>query len=244
MTIQPHPWLHLVFEALAYIVGVRLFWWQRRQQRATQAEQAMSWIVVGAIIGAALGSKLGFFLERPDLVVARWGHPAELLAGKTVLGGFLGGVIGVETAKVRLGMTNSTGDGFLVPMALGLMIGRLGCFFGGLADGTYGLASALPWAVDFGDGIPRHPTQLYELIFAAAALSLISTLRQRLPEPGDSFKLFMACYLLWRLWVETLKPRPFLYGELISGIQILAVLGLIYYLPHFMRIGVHLCRPK
>lgn len=243
MSYQAVPWLHFVFEALAYIVGVRLFWWQRRQRNDTNTDQNMGWIVVGAILGAALGSKLGFYLERPDLALERWGH-AEFLAGKTVLGGFLGGVTGVETAKSHLGITASTGDGFVVPMALGLMIGRLGCFFAGLTDGTFGLPSTLPWAVNFGDGIPRHPTQLYELLFTGAVLGLVLMVRARLPRAGDGFKLFMACYLLWRLWVETLKPRPFLYADLLSGIQIAAILGLIYYLPHLYRIGANLCRPK
>ena len=49
------------------------------------------------------------------------------------------------------------------PIAVGLAIGRVGCFLAGLHDDTYGLPTALPWGVDFGDGTPRHPTQLYEI---------------------------------------------------------------------------------
>ncbi len=244
LKLHAEPWLHFVFEALAYLVGVRLFWWQRRRNASTLDEQAMAWVLVGAVLGAALGSKLGFYLERPDLIAERWGHLDQFLAGKTVLGGFLGGVVGVELAKARQGLKSSTGDGFVAPMAVGLMLGRLGCFFAGLADGTYGLPTSLPWAVDFGDGVPRHPTQLYELVFVGMLLALFLTLRSRLPRTGDGFKLFMAGYLLWRLTIENLKPRPFLYLDLISGIQIAAALGLVYYLPHLARIGVHLCRPK
>ena len=42
------------------------------------------------------------------------------------------------------------------------MIGRWGCHFAGLADGTYGVPTTLPWGVDYGDHIARHPVALYE----------------------------------------------------------------------------------
>jgi phosphatidylglycerol:prolipoprotein diacylglycerol transferase len=37
-----------------------------------------------------------------------------------------------------------------------------GCFFSGLTDHTHGCPTAVPWGHDFGDGVPRHPVQLYE----------------------------------------------------------------------------------
>ena len=33
---------------------------------------------------------------------------------------------------------------------------------------SYGLPSNVPWALDFGDGIARHPTQLYDIAFVLA----------------------------------------------------------------------------
>lgn len=62
-------------------------------------------------------------------------------------------------------MRASTGDLYAIPLALGIAIGRVGCFLTGLPDNTYGTATALPWGINFGDGIPRHPTQLYEVLF-------------------------------------------------------------------------------
>ena len=62
---------------------------------------------------------------------------------------------GVELAKRACGVTRSTGDQFVWPLAVGTAIGRLGCFFTGLDDHTYGTATRLPWGVDFGDGILR-----------------------------------------------------------------------------------------
>ena len=200
--------------------------------------------MVGAVLGAALGSKLVFWLHRPDLLLERLDTLPLILGGKTVLGGFLGGVIGVEIAKKCIGLKSATGDLFVLPVLVGLMIGRIGCFFGGLEDGTHGLPSGLPWAVDFGDGIPRHPTQLYELLFAAICFVALRSLLPRLQRPGDGFKLFMTAYLLWRLSSGFLKPRDVLYLNLLSGIQLASLAGLIYYLPHTFRIGGALCRPK
>ena len=61
------------------------------------------------------------------------------------------------------GITGSTGIAFAAPFAATVAVGRLGCFFAGLADYTYGTPTGVPWGVDFGDGIRRHPVQLYEV---------------------------------------------------------------------------------
>jgi phosphatidylglycerol---prolipoprotein diacylglyceryl transferase len=50
----------------------------------------------------------------------------------------------------------------VAPLALGIAVGRWGCIFAGLPDCTFGVATTLPWGVDFGDAIRRHPVQLYE----------------------------------------------------------------------------------
>ena len=39
------------------------------------------------------------------------------------------------------------------PIAVGLGLGRVGCFLAGLHDDTVGLPTVLPWGVDFGDGV-------------------------------------------------------------------------------------------
>ena len=67
--------------------------------------------------------------------------------------------------KRYIGLRTSTGDLYSIPLALGIAIGRIGCFLTGLSDNTYGIPTSLPWAINFGDGIPRHPTQLYEILF-------------------------------------------------------------------------------
>lgn len=218
--VHPHP----VLEALAYAVGFRLYLKGRRPERLTDSQYNS--VVAGAIVGAALGSKALAWLVHPAELWARRADPAAWLGGKTIVGGLLGGVIGVEWAKKRSGVGVSTGDDLTVPLAAGMAIGRVGCFLTGLSDDTEGVATRLPWGVDFGDGVRRHPTSLYECAFLLLVAFVLS--RRRPAVEGDRFKAFMVLYLAWRLAVDFLKPypRPFLG---LGAIQVAAVLGLVYF---------------
>jgi phosphatidylglycerol:prolipoprotein diacylglycerol transferase len=114
-----------------------------------------------------------FWLEDPQLTWQSLHNPAYLTGGKTIVGALAGGLISVELIKRYIGLRTSTGDLYAIPLALGIAIGRIGCFLTGLSDNTYGTPTNLPWAVNFGDGIPRHPTQLYEIIFLLALIPIL-----------------------------------------------------------------------
>lgn len=232
---------HLVFEMLAYTVGAQLFV-RARKRHAPLAEptQALS-VAAGAIFGAASGAKILFWLQFPTFAFASFPDPARLLAGKTIVGGLLGGVAGVEIAKRLVGVRRSTGDAFVAPLLVGMVLGRLGCFAAGLDDATYGARTARPWGVDFGDGVARHPTQLYEIAFLVALGLTLHRWRDRLPASGDAFRAFMVAYLAFRWLVDGLKPphgapagvdltapSPQLYGPW-TAIQVSCLLGLAYF---------------
>jgi phosphatidylglycerol---prolipoprotein diacylglyceryl transferase len=220
---------HLLFEALAYIVGFEVY----RRARARQGDHlsdATRWTVIAAAaIGAAIGSKVLFWLEDPRLTI-EWlrTDPSRLVGGKTIVGGLLGGTIAVEIAKWYAGERRSTGDLFVVPICAGTAVGRIGCFLGGLEDHTFGTPTSLPWGIDFGDGIARHPTQLYEIVFmaalAGAAIRIASHLGLR---NGERFKLFMLAYLTFRMAVDFVKPAVTLGG--MSAIQWACLPGIAYY---------------
>jgi prolipoprotein diacylglyceryltransferase len=161
-----------------------------------------------------------------------------LIGGKTIVGGLLGAQLGVEVAKRIQGVHRSTGDAYVPPLVAGLILGRLGCFFSGVTDGTHGKPSTLPWAMDLGDGVLRHPTALYEVAFLlvlGAALALYG----RRGLPGDRFAGFMVAYLAYRLFAEVLKVQP-VWPFGLSSIQVACVLGLVGYalaLPRRLRRG-------
>jgi prolipoprotein diacylglyceryltransferase len=140
-----------------------------RRRFADSLATPLRWAVVAAAVaGGAVGAKLLFWLEDPRLTGQSLNNPAYLAGGKTIVGGLVFGLIAVELMKRYIGLRQSTGDLYAIPLALGIAIGRVGCFLTGLSDNTYGIPTNLPWAVNFGDNIPRHPTQLYEIAFLLA----------------------------------------------------------------------------
>jgi phosphatidylglycerol---prolipoprotein diacylglyceryl transferase len=159
------------------------------------------WIIAAAMAGAALGSRLLGLLENP-LVIVRSGQ----LGGKTIVGGLLGGWVAVEWIKKRVGVSERTGDLFAIPLAVGIAIGRIGCFLAGLPDHTYGIETRLPWGVDFGDRIMRHPTQLYEILFLLLVIPILAGFMRREHRRGDIFRGFIVAYLGWRFTIDFLKP--------------------------------------
>ncbi len=222
---QIHP--HLFFESLAYAIAFRLVLLNSRKD--TIAPSQRSSVIVGGMVGALVGAKVLVLLQHIDVIGSSWERLLLLLLqGKTVVGALLGGLIGVELTKKMIGVKQSTGDAFVYPLIVGTAIGRIGCFLTGLSDRTYGIATTLPWGVDFGDGIYRHPTQIYEIIFLLL-LMIALQIRSRYPrQEGDVFKFYMVGYLGFRFWIDFLKPdfHPILG---ISAIQIACLLGLIYY---------------
>lgn len=234
LSIGSHPALHPVFETLAYTVGYAVFRWVRARQGDVVAEPQRWTVMAAAAVGALVGSRLLGLAEHWPTVRASWqsGHFSALLVssgGKTIVGGLLGGWLGVELIKRTTGIRRRTGDLFALPLCVGIAVGRIGCFIAGLADDTYGKPTSLPWAVDFGDGIGRHPVQLYEILFLIFVGLVLST-KANLPE-GARFRVFLGSYLAWRLAIDFLKPQPLLNGmNLIqwSCATGLAVLGGLY----------------
>ncbi len=153
--------------------------------------------------------------EQWPTLVAAWqqGHMLALLVspgGKTIVGGLLGGWLGVEMVKRLSGIQRRTGDLFALPLCVGIAVGRVGCLVAGLADDTYGKPTTLPWAVDLGDGIGRHPVQVYEILFLTILGWIVST-KAKLPE-GAQFRIFLGGYLAWRAAIDFLKPQPLIGG--------------------------------
>ena len=233
-----HP--HLVFETLSYFVAFRVYLSLRRRF-GDPLPTPLRWAVIAAAVaGAALGSKLLFWLEDPGLTLHSLHDPAYFVGGKTIVGALAFGLLSVELVKRYIGLTQSTGDLYAIPLALGIAIGRIGCFLTGLADNTYGTPTMLPWGVDFGDAIPRHPTQLYEILFLLLLIPILyrvlraisATTNNQGPTthflPGDAFKFFMVAYMSFRLLCDFIKPYPRIFFGL-GGIQWACVLVLLYY---------------
>ncbi|MGI4830354.1 MAG: prolipoprotein diacylglyceryl transferase [Janthinobacterium lividum] len=223
--LNSHPALHPVFEALGYTLGFAAYKQARRRAGDVLDEQQRWSVIAAAAIGAMLGSRLLGLLEQAPRVHLVWSQVFLPGGGKTIIGGLLGGWFAVEMTKKIHGITTRTGDLFAVPLCIGIAVGRIGCFLSGLADDTYGKPTSLPWAVDFGDGIGRHPTQAYEILFLIALTVLLHWLAKRPHANGSIFRFFLAAYLSWRLFVDFLKPQPLVAG--INLIQWACLVGLL-----------------
>jgi len=234
--LPPFPWTvslgpvllsaHAIFEAMAYAVAGGLYTWQRKQSGDVVSDAERSSVLVATVLGALTGSKLLYLLEDPALTLQSWTQPEYIIGGKTIVGGLLGGTIAVEWIKRCMGVRRRTGDLLTLPLILGIAIGRLGCFVSGLADHTYGIATSLPWGVDLGDGIARHPVQLYEVAFLALIALAIQRAKNSLPE-GGRFRSFLMLYCLWRVAVDFLKPGVPILG--LTSIQWACAAALVWY---------------
>ncbi|HWB55117.1 MAG TPA: prolipoprotein diacylglyceryl transferase family protein [Tepidisphaeraceae bacterium] len=222
LKLHPHP----VMELLAYSGAFQFYWWlRRRHPEATVPMEQNLWIIVGAAVGALVGAKgLAWIESAPSYMAAGMDG---LIGGKTIVGALLGGWAGVEIAKRLVGLRDRTGDLFVLPLALGMAVGRIGCFLTGLTDHTYGIATSLPWGVDFGDGVRRHPAQIYEMIFLLLwGATLWAWWTKAKLRNGDLFRIFMIGYLGMRLAIEFIKPTWKPYGGL-SAIQVACMAGII-----------------
>ena len=192
--------LYVAIMACSLVVGS---WLARRSQHTAVLTRAQRFAVsLGAIVGGSFAAKLPFFFMDPAAFVS---GVAWLEGGRTLTLGLVGGYFGVEAAKLAMGITAKTGDGFVVPVAAAIAIGRLGCFVGGCCFGT---ATRLPWGVDFGDGVHRHPTQLYEAAFHASCALFFSWAASRGLFPRQRVKIYIIAYFVYRFITEAIRPEP------------------------------------
>jgi phosphatidylglycerol:prolipoprotein diacylglycerol transferase len=166
---------------------VALPWWQRAV------------LALSGLVGGALGAKLPF-------VLGVGGEGTGWLAdGKTITTGLATAYLAVELTKFVLDVRVKTGDTFALPLALALAVGRWGCFCNGCC---YGTATTLPWAVDFGDGVLRHPTQIYESLFHLTMALVLVLLMRRGALRYQLLKFYLIAYCVYRFATEFIRPEP------------------------------------
>jgi len=221
--------LHGIFEFLAIFIAYRYYLWLKKKRGDTVKKENRVFVVVGAALGAVIVSRIVGALENLPAWLASGNPWFYFLGNKTLVGGLIGGLAGVETVKKILGEKQNTGDLFTFPLILGMIIGRIGCFSAGVYEETYGVPSRLPWALDLGDGIPRHPVTLYEILFLVLLwIAIFRMDKYYVMQPGAMFKVFLISYLLFRFSLDFIKPglRYFLG---LGTIQLVCIGGLLYY---------------
>lgn len=220
-------YVHQVTDLVAYAFGFQYYLFLKKRWNVTRfSTEANGWLIVGCLFGALIGAKVLAWTEAPTYYWRIRDNPMFWYGGKTIVGGLLGGWLGIEIVKKLNRITVSTGDPCVFPLISGIAIGRIGCFVTGLEDNTCGLPTRLPWGVDFGDGIPRHPAQVYEILFLLALAAILWCCRSLIRGDGRLFRWFMAAYLGFRFLIEFIKPRiaPLLG---LSSIQWACLIGIV-----------------
>ena len=169
--------------------------------------------VLGVIVGGRLGYVLFYkpaeYLADPLSVLYVW------QGGMSFHGGFLGVLVAMMLFARRHQLRWLAVTDFIAPLVpLGLAAGRLGNFINGELWGR-AADPALPWAMVFpqaGDGIARHPSQLYQFAGEGVLLFVILWLYAAKPRPvGAVSAAFLIGYGSFRFLAEfTREPDAFL----------------------------------
>jgi phosphatidylglycerol---prolipoprotein diacylglyceryl transferase len=230
--------IHLVLEYLAFFIAFRYYIFLRKKSTDLISNNNRLSIILGAILGALIGSRLIGFLENPTIPLDA-DNLVHLLNSKSIMGGLFGGLIGVELSKKIIREEHSSGDLFTYPIIIGIIIGRIGCFLTGTKEFTYGNTTQFFTGMDLGDGRLRHPTSLYEIAFLILLLVFFRQMHTREDKNnGQLFRYFMISYFGFRFLIEFIKPNVYyVYG--LSSIQWLCITCWLYYIPTFKKIVKH-----
>jgi len=188
------------------------------------------YLVVGLISGARLGYvvfyNLGEYIQTPIEILKVW-H-----GGMSFHGGLIGTVLAGIVFSRKKGVDFWLWADMIIATApIGLGLGRLGNF---INAELYGRVTTVPWAMVFpySDGLPRHPSQLYEAFFEGMVLFLVLWFaKDRIRRPGMLTSLFLVLYGCFRFFLEFFRePDPQLgfvlsfltMGQILSLLMILA----------------------
>ncbi len=208
--------VHSIFDVLAFAVALLVY---RLVPVAAPGVPAQPWQVHSLYIAvASFGATSGAYLAGS----ANLWLTGISGVGRSIEGALAGAIVAIELLKWRGGVRGSTGLRFVAPLAAAIAVGRIGCFFAGLDDMTYGTPTTLPWGTDFGDGIARHPVQLYEAAAMAAFFLGFLLLLQTETIGRAGFYAFVAFYAAQRFGWEFLKP----YGTVIGPFNLFHLLSL------------------
>ncbi len=201
-------------------------------------------VVAGALLGGALLAKLSvvwrYVLRDPDPTLAG----VLIDGGKSLVGGLAGAYVGALVAKRLVGYRGHTGDVFASAVALGIAVGRVGCFL----TEEPGTPTSLPWGVHVSSeaaaripdcegcvvGVAMHPSFLYEIAFLLAMFALLLWLRSRIGVPGELFKILLFGYAVFRFFVEFVRGNEVVWSGL-SGTQ-------LFLIPSTLALGVYFAR--
>jgi len=216
-------WYGLMYLA-AFIAFIALCRLRARQQpqlgwNPRMVDDVLFYGVVGVILGGRLGYVLfykpAYYFEHPYEIPAVW------TGGMAFHGGFLGVLFAMwlYARSRKLGFWDVMD--FIAPaVPAGLAFGRLGNFINGE---LWGRATSVPWGMVFpqaGDGVVRHPSQLYQFGLEGLALFVLLWIYARKARPtGAIAGAFLLGYGVFRFVAEFAREPDSFLGLLSLGLS-------------------------
>jgi prolipoprotein diacylglyceryltransferase len=224
--------IHFIFELSAYAIGIFLRWKVFSPHIEILKDNNLRYIynivaLLGALAGAFLLGSLNTYFSLTS--------ENSFIIGKSILGAIIGATIVIEIFKKIMKIQGSTGVYFVPSLVMGIAIGRIGCFMSGLDDYTYGIKTNFFLAYDFGDGVLRHPVQLYEsfVMFLFFFYVVYVYFNHKNYFEKNIFYQFILLYATQRFIWEFLKPYEKVFWEF--NLFQLFCLGLIFYAIYHLR---------
>ena len=159
------------------------------------------WVIIAALVGA---KGLLFIVDFEHFTSSREEFFSLLRSGGVFYGGLIAASLTCiyQLRKHKLPLWKS-GDLFAPGIALGYMVGRLGCFMAGCC---YGKPTQVAWAVTFTDpaaamnvgtplGVPLHPTQMYESLAGLVILVVAARPPSAAARPTTGGRSGASCFL-------------------------------------------------
>ncbi|MFH1611970.1 MAG: prolipoprotein diacylglyceryl transferase family protein [bacterium] len=188
-----------VFVGLAFVVGLFFIIWRIKNTKFDQIDILNLSVLV--FIGAVVGARIGYAFLYPfssfkDFLMLNSG-------GFTFHGGLLVAILlgWWYVSKKRLNFCKLA-DIFAPAIALGIFVGRIGCF---LINDHIGTITKLPWGIVWSDGVMRHPIALYLSLNGLLLFFILWFLKNKFNKEGALFLFFLIYYSITRFLLDFLR---------------------------------------
>jgi phosphatidylglycerol:prolipoprotein diacylglycerol transferase len=220
--------------AIAFIAAIILA--ERRGLRYGVQKDTVSNLSFLILVGAIVGSRVFYvFTHLSDYSGEWWRAFYVWEGGLTFYGGvilaFLLSIIWVKRKRLLFG---ELGDIVAPSLALGIGIGRIGCFLNGCCFGkpsNFGVVFPpdSPCAWELGVGVRAHPTQLYSSLAGFSIFGILLLLEKRKKFSGELLVWFFLLYGLWRFSIDFIRyysPSTYIFPNITNN-QVVSVLVFI-----------------
>ncbi len=219
--------------AVGFLIGIALA--TREAKRVGINQQTVLDLAFYIILGAIIGSRLFYVITHPEYFRANLLDAFKVWeGGLTFYGGFIMAfAVAVFMIKKHRLPACQTLDLFAPSLAVGILFGRLGCFFAGCC---YGRLCSFPWAVTFTNpqslaelNVPLHPVQLYAAAGSAITLAILLLLKKRKTFHGELALVWIMLYSGCRLFEELFRggQRGDLVFKTYPASQVMALVLLV-----------------